>query len=195
MGMQGFQVAPTQKASRFSRTAQDRARAQALRDQSKPFTGRTCDDKADVMHFSFSVVVDSRCINELLAALSRKNLYTILNVSLSREDVKIDALNFPKFDRSYETFDPYDDAEKGLVYGSDPIVRLDVDAEILFLKDIYAQYMPDDVKRLLNADSDQARQQRLDKEWAHVAAQKAAAKEAAAKEKKPQAGKQRTPSK
>ena len=179
MGMPGLPLAPTQKASKYSRTAQDRAGAQALKDQNKPFTERTCDDKADVLHFSFSVVVDSRCINELLAALSRKNLYTILCVSLSREDVKIDALNFPKSDRSYETFDPYDDAEKGLLYGSDPIVRLDVDAEILFLKDICAQYMPNDVKQLLNADSDQARQQRLAKQQAHDMTQKAAQRQAA----------------
>ena len=79
--------------------------------------------------------------------MSRKNLYTVLNVSLSREDVKIDTRKFPtKSDRYYEAFDPYEDAGRGLVYGTDPIVRLDVDVEALFLRDIYAEYMPKEVK-------------------------------------------------
>ncbi|NIA06588.1 MAG: hypothetical protein GWP14_02955 [Actinobacteria bacterium] len=161
------------------RSAKDRARARVARRQEKPFTERFSDDKVDVLHFSFSVVVDSRRVNELLAALSRQNLYTILKVSLSRADVNIDVRKFPKFDSSAEAFSPYDDAEEeGLVYGTDPVVRLDVDVEALFLRDIYVDYMPKAVKDVLSAETDEAKQQRLDVQEARRKAQAAAKKKA-----------------
>ena len=110
-----------------------------------PFTGRTSNKTADVLHFSFSVIVDSRRIGDLLEAISRKNLYTILNVSLSREDVEINKREFLRFDRS-ESFNPRKDAAEDLVYGTDPIVRLNVDAELLFLRELYSKDTPEQIK-------------------------------------------------
>ena len=129
--------------------------------QVTPFTERTCDEKVDVLHFSFSVVVDSRRINELLSALSSKNLYTVLNVSISRADVEVDAREFPKFDSADRTFNPYQDAKgEGLVYGADPVVRLDIDAEALFLRSIYAESMVKEVKDELEANLKKIEEQR-----------------------------------
>ena len=167
------------------RSAKDRARGRAAKKKQKPFTERFCDDKVDVLQFSFSVIVDSRRVNELLAALSRKNLYTILNVSLSRADVNIDTRKFPRFDSAAEVFSPYDDAkDDGLVYGTDPVVRLDVDVEALFLRDIYVDYMPEEVKDVLSADSDDAKQQREALIQARKDAQAAAEKAKRAAERK-----------
>lgn len=154
-----YQPLPAANAPRTTSAAK-RRRAKTQKRQEKPFTGRFCDKREEVLHFSFSVVVDSRRVNELLAALSRKNLYTILNMSLSRADVEIDARKFPEFDSSTKSFDPYSDAEAGLIYGPDPIVRLDVDVEALFVKDFYDQYMPQYIKQTLAAENDQAKQQR-----------------------------------
>jgi len=111
------------------------------------FTERLSNDQADVVRLSFSVIVDSRSIDKLLAALNRKNLYTIVNVSLSRQDVEIDPTKFREFRRRFDHFNPRQDAEKGLIYGTDPVVKLDVEAEILFLRKIYEKSMPKQVKK------------------------------------------------
>lgn len=112
----------------------------------KSFTKRISNENADVLHFSFSVIVDSRCINELLAALSRKNLYTIFKLSLSRQDVLVDRTKFKQFNTGEPPFDPDRDAEEDLIYGSDPIVKLNVNVEALFLREIYAEHMPTKIK-------------------------------------------------
>ncbi len=130
-------------------------RPRRLRGQAKPFTERSSNDDADVLHFSFSVIIDSRRINEFLDLFSRKNLYTILNVSLSREDVEIAKRDFKPFDRSYN-FNPGEDADEDLVYGTDPIVRLDIDAELLLLREIYAEDMPEQVKKTVKEQIAQA---------------------------------------
>ena len=132
-------------------------RTRHRRDQAKPFTERSSNDD-DVLHFSFSVIIDSRCINEFLDLFSRKNLYTILNVSLSREDVEIDKRNFErfdKFDRS-DNFNPGKDAAEDLVYGTDPIVRLDIDAELLLLREVYSEDIPEQVKKTVEEQIAQA---------------------------------------
>ena len=110
------------------------------------------------MHFSFSVIIDSRCINEFLDRFSRKNLYTILNVSLSREDVEIDKRDFKRFDRfdRSDNFNPGKDAAEDLVYGTDPIVRLDIDAELLLLREVYTEDMPEQVKKTVEEQIAQA---------------------------------------
>jgi hypothetical protein len=131
------------------------------------------------------VVIDSRRVNELLAALSRKNLYTILDVSLSRVDVDIDSRKFPRFESSTELFSPYKDAEDdGLIYGTDPVVKLDVDAEALFLKDIYADYMPKEVRDVLSAKTNEAKEQRLNVQEARKKAKVAAERAKKAKERR-----------
>ena len=160
----GFSGATAPAATTRIKSPEQRRLARSQKQQEKPFTERFCNEQADVLHFSFAVVVDSRRINELLDALSRKNLYTVLNVSLSRADVEIDDREFPRFDMIAEIFDPYQDAKEGLVYGTDPVVMLDVDVEALFLKDIYAEYMPAAVKDILSSKGNEARQQRLDKQ-------------------------------
>ena len=93
------------------------------------------------------MIVDSRRIKEILDALSRKNLYTILNLSLSRQDVEINKPEFKKSesDKS-KSFNPRNDAAENLVYGTDPIVRLDVDAEVLFLRELYGKDTPEQIK-------------------------------------------------
>ena len=143
------------------REAERASRSRTSKTQTKPFTERSCDEKVDVLHFSFSVVVDSRRINELLSALSSKNLYTILNVSISRADVEVDASEFPKFDSSDKGFNPYEDAKgESLVYGADPVVRLDIDAEALFLRGLYAESMVKEVKDQLEANLKKIEEQR-----------------------------------
>ena len=176
-GFGGGQVPAPEASKTRVKSPEARRRARSLKQRVKPFTERFCDEQADVLHFSFAVVVDSRRINELLDALSRKNLYTVLNISFSRADLEIDDHEFAKFDRSAEIFDPYLDAKEGLVYGSDPVVMLDVNVEALFLKDIYGEYMPPAVKDILSAKGNEARQQRVARQDAVDQARKAAEKE------------------
>ena len=112
----------------------------------KAFTEHSSNDQTDVLHFSFSVVIDSRYINEFLVLFSRKNLYTVLNISLSREDVQINKSDFASFDKT-ENFSPSRDAKVDLVYGTDPIIRLNIDAELLLLREVYSEDMPGQVKK------------------------------------------------
>ncbi len=145
-GMWGYpRVSPRPSRSRRRRTSGR---------QLKPFTERSSNDNADVLHFSFSVIIDSRRINEFLDLFSRKNLYTILNVSLSREDVEIDKRDFESFDIS-ENFNPGKDADEDLVYGTDPIVRLDIDAELLLLREVYTEDTPEQVKKTVEQQTAQ----------------------------------------
>ena len=129
-------IAPKVRPKRSSTRRKDKA----------GFTERSSNDQADVVRLSFSVIVDSRSIDKLLGALNRKNLYTVLNVSLSRQDVEIDSSKFEKFNKESEDFNPRQDAARGLIYGTDPVVKLDVDAEVLFLREIYAESMPEQIK-------------------------------------------------
>jgi hypothetical protein len=127
-------------------TAPKRGRRRRDKIPIKAFTEHTSNDQIDVLHFSFSVVIDSRYINEFLVLFSRKNLYTILNISLSREDVEINKSRFASFDKS-ENFSPSRDAKVDLVYGTDPIIRLNIDAELLLLREVYSKDMPAQVKK------------------------------------------------
>ena len=144
-GQPSFPLGPMYPGMLPQKTGKSRRRSPA-----KPFTERTSNDTVDVLHFSFSVIVDSRYINEFLDLFSRKNLYTILRVSLSREDVRINPRTFRKFDRT-DNFNPHKDAADDFVYGTDPIVKLDIDAELLLLKELYSQDVPEQVKKSVEA--------------------------------------------
>ena len=123
------------------------------------FTEHVSNDQIDVLHFSFSIIIDSRYVNEFLGLFSRKNLYTILNVSLSREDVEINNRNFKMLGNS-SSFNPGKDAAEDLVYGTAPVIRLDVDAELLLLREIYTKDTPEQIREALQEKIKQA-QRRL----------------------------------
>ncbi len=131
-----------------TRTSVSRRR-EGPKSQAKSFTERRSNDKTDVLHFSFSVIIDSRYINEFLDLFSRKNLYTIFRVSLSREDVKINEQNFKRFEGfdGSDNFNPARDAAEDLVYGTAPIIRLDIDAELLLLREFYGENVPGQVQK------------------------------------------------
>ena len=126
----------------------------------KAFTGHTSNDQRDVLHFSFSVIIDSGRINEFLDLFSRKNLYTILSVSLSREDVEVDTREFKSFDKS-DNFNPANDADDDLVYGTAPVIRLDIDAELILLREFYDENMPEQVKEDVKEKISKAAKQML----------------------------------
>lgn len=114
-----------------------------------PFTKRFSDDKVDVLQFTFSLVIDSRKVNEFLEALAHKNLYTILSVSISRQDVVVDPRKFTMSSRITQ-FNPRQQAGEELLYGPDPVVRLDIAAEALFLRSLYGEMIPQMVREALS---------------------------------------------
>ena len=179
--------APVQPKARITSAKKRKEQRLQKKVEVTPFTEHVSDDDADVLHFTISVIIDSRRVNEFLEEISRKNLYTILSVNLSREDIAIDTSEFPRFSSKNESFSPNEDMVDDLIYGGDPVVRLDIEAEALFLKDVYAQIMPEEVKSILQDNQSLVKSQLKaiedQREKARRAAEKAA-KKAARKSKK-----------
>ncbi len=145
-GGQGMGPGYGTPTSGTSSTARKAKKGRIYKDD--PFTARSSDDKADVLHFTFSLVIDSRKINQFLDTLAHRNLYTILSVSIARQDLSVDGKKLPRDTRAGR-FNPASDAREDLLYGPDPVVQIDVAAEALFLRSLYGEMMPTLVNELL----------------------------------------------
>ncbi|MBN2456695.1 MAG: hypothetical protein JXB29_09210 [Sedimentisphaerales bacterium] len=118
----------------------------------EPHTGRFCNDEIDVVHFTISVVVETKAVFRFMQELCsgkehkfkgysgqgreqtfRHNQITILNTAI----VSID----PKAPDYEETHGLYR-------YGEQPVVKLDMACEYIFNKQGYEQIQPEQVKQL-----------------------------------------------
>ena len=83
---------------------------------SKSPTGRVCNDLYDVVHFDLVLRVDARKVPQVIAALERNQMVTVLKTNV----VAIDSAAERK--------------QSGFVYGNEPVVELTLQCEILFLR-------------------------------------------------------------
>lgn len=90
-----------------------------------PYTGH---GDIDVIPFRLTLIVDQRDMLEVIDRISAKNLYRCVNLS-------------------YTT--PGDERKSGYLYGSEPVVRVQIEFEAYFLRALFEPLMPDDVLRRL----------------------------------------------
>jgi hypothetical protein len=93
-------------------------------------TGRYSNGMYDVVRFGLVVDVDASRVNQFIEALSAKRFITVT-------------------DENEYALDPEAEAERGYLYGSAPVVRLQLGGEMLFLRSWTTSLMPDAVKMYL----------------------------------------------
>jgi hypothetical protein len=96
-------------------------------DYTVSFTGRRSNPLYDVRLVSLDVVVDATRIPALMDALAQQNFMTVLDMRVTPAD-------------------PWQAARSGYLYGSDPVARLEILLETVWLRSWTAPYMPLQVK-------------------------------------------------
>jgi hypothetical protein len=94
-------------------------------------TGRVSNDQYDVVNFTVVVEADARNFRAFLANLTNRRLIT-------PRDIQILGVDRDKRQR------------QGFVYGKDPVVRVQVRCEAVFLHEWALKYMPPSIQKLLN---------------------------------------------
>lgn len=91
-------------------------------------TGRTSDDRFDVVRFTITVIVDQRDLLKLIDQITRQNFYQCIDCDFvaARQDPAV-----------------------GYYYGSAPVVRATIEFEGYLARAIYAEMMPAEVRELL----------------------------------------------
>ena len=104
--------------------------AEAARDYSKSFTGRTSNTVYDVRQVTLVFVAETAAIPAVLNALSRENFMTILDMEVVPAD-------------------PFAAARKGFAYGVEPVSTVTLDIETIWFREWTAFFMPESVRGLL----------------------------------------------
>lgn len=87
-------------------------------------------DAFDVRHVDLSLVVASARIPEVFNALASQNFFTVIDTDITEVDIRADMA-------------------AGFYYGPDPVVRLDLKVETVWLRSWTTEAMPDSVKQAL----------------------------------------------
>jgi len=94
-------------------------------------TGRASNGLFDVLHVDATMVVESAKLPEVLNNLSRGRLLGVIHV------------------KQIEPMDPIAATKAGYFYGSKPCVRMDLQLEVLLMRQWTTRYMPDRIKSTL----------------------------------------------
>jgi hypothetical protein len=97
--------------------------------RSESFTGHTCNDQFDVVRFMLVVVVDQRDLLQLIDQISKQNFYQCIGAS-------------------YSMVSP-DDARHGYLYGTEPVVRAQLEFEGYMARAVYLPLMPAKIREAL----------------------------------------------
>jgi hypothetical protein len=95
------------------------------------FTNRMRTSDYDVVQFALNLVVDARDLPKVLAGLCNQNFYTPIQVQ-------------------YRCVDVMAARDAGYLYGTGPILNVDIVCEGLFFRSIYEPMMPQTVKDILD---------------------------------------------
>lgn len=102
----------------------------AARDFTASPTGRVCNTLYDVVHFTLVVDTDAQRVREFMAKLTDNRFITILSTDIVGVD------------RDREQW-------RGFVYGPNPVVRVRLNCEAIFLRSWTLKLMPPTVQKLL----------------------------------------------
>lgn len=130
----GAASSPTASPARRESAGTRSAAAEAVDDPpdepSDVFTRRKPNALYDIVYFRVGVIIDSRYVQQFIAKMSEKNLYSPIEVSL--EDVEAS----PEF--------------HDYLYGPGRVVRLDVAFEASLLRTAFKELMPDAVRKRID---------------------------------------------
>ncbi|MSR42177.1 MAG: hypothetical protein EXS10_09815 [Phycisphaerales bacterium] len=110
------------------------ATAEAPRDYSKSFTGRTSNSVYDVRRVTVVFVAETAAIPTVLDALSKENFMTVLDMSVARAD-------------------PFAAAVQGFAYGVEPVSLVTIELETVWFREWTAHFMPESVRGVLGITS------------------------------------------
>jgi hypothetical protein len=115
----------------------------------KPWTGRICNDSIDVVHFSFSVIIDSKEVLGFMQELcsEKKHLFKGYYGKKQTRELKHNQITILKSDVT--PVDRLKDSLEGYYYGDDSIVRLDLVCEYIFGRSGYDVIKPGSIKEML----------------------------------------------
>lgn len=100
------------------------------RDYSRTFTGRQTNGIYDVRYVTLELDVATASLPEVLDAIARRNLMTVIDLSLVPGD-------------------PFAAAREGYYYGPDPVSRVVLQIETIWLRTWTTAFMPDELRAVL----------------------------------------------
>ena len=96
------------------------------------FTHAHCDEFHDVVEWQLMAVIDARDLLALLDALARRNFHTCVGLHCSAVDGK--------------------DREEGYYYGTDPLIRVNLEFETYLLREVYDEMTPPAIVEVVHRD-------------------------------------------
>ncbi len=103
------------------------------------FTGRKTNPLYDVRLVAMTLVVESARLPQVLDALARRNVITVLDLSMAPAD-------------------PYEAVMDGYIYGTEPVCELTLSIETIWLRSWTSQFMPEEVKIALGVPREPTKQ-------------------------------------
>lgn len=107
----------------------------AAGDARPSFTQRSGDEEMDVIRFSVAATVDQRHILKLVDQITQANFYKCVDID-------------------YRAVDPAD-AQRGYLYGTGPVVSVNIEFEGYMARAVYAVMMPKGIRQWLGIDQDE----------------------------------------
>ncbi len=99
-------------------------------DYNASFTGRQSNPLYDVRDVALGLIVDIDRLPEVMDSIAKQNFFTVIDMDI-------------------ESADPFEDVREGFMYGSDPVMRVSMLIETVWLREWTTEYMPDDLKTAL----------------------------------------------
>lgn len=125
----GKYVPPSQGAGGFGGGGGGGGHSEIPNSASDVFTNRGSSDGVDVMQFSLSLIIEARALPAVMAAICNAGFYTPLSVT-------------------YEAVPPATDFVD-YIYGSDPVIKVQMLYEGCFLRSNYEKWIPPGVAQMI----------------------------------------------
>lgn len=115
-----------------------------------PWTGRVCDKKIDVIHFNFTVILNSGAISSFMKELCREKPHTYrvkFKEGGQEKQFKHNQITVLRY--THRAIDRQLDEHIDFRYGDAPVVQLDMTCEYVFKRNGYAKIRPKAIEELL----------------------------------------------
>ena len=114
-----------------------------------PWTGRMCNDSVDIVHFSLSVVIDSKKVLGFMRELCREKEHLFNGYFGKEQSRRLRHNQITVLKSDVRPVDRLNASDEGYYYGDDAVVRLDLVCEYIFNRAGYDVIKPKSIKVLL----------------------------------------------